>query len=286
MSREAIINEVKELKEGYALFSPFTNLPYIECEEETYNDTIFMFANKEDSIAAAKELVAKGEQIIVKEMKTVGVEVPVNPAEPNGEKKQMFLNQVRQHLGSLPFIGVNAVSYKPADGEAETVELTALLPEGFEKKVEVNVLYNPNLQLTGAYLMQEVRKPKEKRDAEYVHELDEEFSSNLVNSKLFIAVMPPEGKERDDKLDLKECKMPYLKRKNGDVFFPIFTDIWEFQKYVQGKKLRSIQIPFKNVANFWVKDAKAYMINPMGSSIPLMREVLPKLIQRFGKEEE
>ena len=69
------------------------------------------------------------------------------------------------------------------------------------------------------------------------------------------------------------------------MFFPVFTDIWEFQKYAQGKgALRSIQIPFTQLEKFEGKQAKAYMLNPMGFSIPLTKEMIPKLMKKFGLE--
>ena len=40
--------------------------------------------------------------------------------------------------------------------------------------------------------------------------------------------------------------------------------------------LRSIQIPFKDLTKFWVQDAKAYMINPLGFELPLSKEMIPK----------
>ena len=77
-------------------------------------------------------------------------------------------------------------------------------------------------------------------------------------------------------IDLNDC------RDNG---YPVFTDIWEFQKYAQGKgALRSIQIPFTQLEKFEGKQAKAYMLNPMGFSIPLTKEMIPKLMKKFGLE--
>lgn len=278
--------EVKNLKEAYALFSPLTNMPYVECEKVNYNDQVLLYGTKEDAEEAVKAYEEKGIRVAVRQLKTQEVYVPVNPKEPGGAKKKMYLSQVRQHLGILPFMGVNALGYKPAGGELITIELTDILPEGFEKKVEGNGLYQPNLQLTGLYLMQEARRKKEFVDMKHLQELDEEFSSNLIKSRLFIPVLPPEGHEKDQQLNLKECKLPYLKHQNGDNFFPVFSDLWEFQKYAQGKKnLRPIQIPFRELPKFWVKDAKAYMMNPMGFSLPLTKEMVPKLLKKFGVSE-
>lgn len=286
MSTETIAQEIKALKKAYALFSPLTNLPYVECEEENYNDQVFLYATEKDAGKAVEVYEEKGIRVNVKELKTVEIRVPVNARKPEAGHKKMYLNQVRQHLGILPFLGVNAVCYKPADQKAGSAELAEVVPEGYEQKVNEHAHYQPNLQLTGIYLMQEARRKKEYVDMKHLQELDEEFSSNLVRSHLYLAVLPPEGHEKDEKLDIKECRLPYLKHQSGDHFFPVFTDIWEFQKYAQNKRnLRSIQIPFQDVTNFWVKDAKAYMVNPMGFSLPLAKEMIPRLVERFGTGE-
>ena len=73
------------------------------------------------------------------------------------------------------------------------------------------------------------------------------------------------------------------RQQNGDCFFPVFTDIWELQKYAQGKKnLRPVQVPFPEIQKFWVRDAKAYIINPMGSSIPVTKEMISRILERFS----
>ena len=283
--KQTAADAVNNLKEAYAFISILTNMPYVECEEVDYNDQVHLFEQKEAAEKMQKELEEQGIRVRILELKTVEVQVPTNPQEPNGEQKKMYLNQVRQHLGTLPFLGVNAICFHSAEGQEACIEVKEVLPEGFEKKVRENPLYQPNLQLTGIYLMQEARKKKELVDQKHLREMDEEFSSNLVKSKLFLAVLPPEGKERDPKLELKECRLPYLKHQSGDIFFPVFTDVWEFQKYAKDKKtLRSIQIPFKELEKFWVKDAKAYMINPHGFALPLPKEMIPKLLKRFGVE--
>lgn len=283
---ETTIKELKSLKEGYVLFSLLTNMPYVECETENYNDESFLFAGKEDAETMVKALDEKGIRTVARELKTLEVQVPVKQDKPQGEQKKMYLNQVRQHLGTMPFLGINAVCYQPAGGQPVLVELSELLPEDFEKKVSGNALYQPTLQLTGLYLMQEARRRKEYVDMKHLQELDEEFSSNLVKSRLFIPVLAPEGHEKDPKLDLKSCKMPYLRHQNGDIFFPLFTDVWEFQKYAQGKKgLRPVQVPFQEITKFWVKDAKAYMINPMGYSLPIGKDMIPRILQKFGVSE-
>ncbi len=280
-----MVSEIKELKEAYTLFSPLTNMPYVECEEMTYNDQVFLYAKKEEAEVAREAYEQKGIKVTVKELKTV--ELKMQTAPDKQEDKRIYLNQVRQHLSILPMIGVNAVCYQPAGKEAKSIEISEVLPEGFDKKITGNPFYQPNLQLTGMYLMQEARRKKEYVDRKQLQEMDEEFSSNLVKGRLVVAVVPPQGKEQEQQLNLKECKLPYLKHQSGDSFFPVFTDLWEFQKYAQRRKdLRPIQIPFPEISKFWIDGAKAYMINPMGFSLPLAKEMVPKIVERFGSPKE
>ena len=61
------------------------------------------------------------------------LELPVKPEEPDGEKRKVFLNQVRQHLGILPFMGVNALRQErtwlllPCEGELHRIALEDVL---------------------------------------------------------------------------------------------------------------------------------------------------------------
>lgn len=286
ISMEASAAEIRNLKEAFALYSSLTQLPYVECEQTDYNDQVRLYAAKADAQTEAEELEKKGIPVRVRELKTVEVSVSVSADRPEGEKKRLYLNQVRQYLGILPFIGVNAVCYKPVKRPAQTIELAGILPEELKRKTAENTMYQPNLQLTGLYFMQEARRKKEYVDRKALQELEEEFTFNLSRSGLFLAVLPPEGQEKEQKIDLKACRLPYLKQPNGDRFFPLFTDIWEFQKYVQGKKnLRPVKIPFGETEKFWVQDAKAYILNPMGCSIPIAREMIPRIRERFSAEE-
>ena len=122
VDKKTVAVKVQDLKEAYALISPLTNLPYVECEQENFFDQVLLYETKEDAEAAAKVYGEKGIRVLVRDLKTLELELPVKPEEPDGEKRKVFLNQVRQHLGILPFMGVNAVCYKAADAPAELIE--------------------------------------------------------------------------------------------------------------------------------------------------------------------
>ena len=50
---------------------------------------------------------------------------------------------------------------------------------------------------------------------------------------------------------------------------------------VDGKTVKSC---VQTADKFEGKQAKAYMLNPMGFSIPLTKEMIPKLMKKFGLE--
>ena len=132
--KQTAADAVKDLREAYAFISLTTNMPYVECEEVDYNDQIHLFARKEDAESMQKELEAKGDRVRILELKTVEIQVPADPKNPAGEKKTMYLNQVRQHLGTMPFIGVNAVCFHSAGGEEACIEIKEVLPDDFLTK--------------------------------------------------------------------------------------------------------------------------------------------------------
>lgn len=78
------VNAVNNLKEAYAFISILTNMPYAECEEVDYNDQVHLFEQKEAAEKMQKELEEQGIRVRILELKTVEVQVPANPKEPEG----------------------------------------------------------------------------------------------------------------------------------------------------------------------------------------------------------
>lgn len=58
--KKTVAEKVQDLKEAYALISPLTNLPYVECEQENFFDQVLLYETKEDAEAAAKVYDEKG----------------------------------------------------------------------------------------------------------------------------------------------------------------------------------------------------------------------------------
>ena len=47
--KKTVAEKVQDLKEAYALISPLTNLPYVECEQENFFDQVLLYETKEDA---------------------------------------------------------------------------------------------------------------------------------------------------------------------------------------------------------------------------------------------
>ena len=141
-------------------------------------------------------------------------------------------------------------------------------------------LFNPQLQLTGIYFMQEFRRGVEMSEKESLNELEEEMAANLVKSKFLVAVeKQEEGKEEN-------VQVPYIKNKNGDVFQPIFTDPGEFSKFNKEKKFKAVVVEFKNMDKILIPLAKGVVVNPQGFNLIVMSEQFENLLKRFGIQKE
>ena len=75
-----------------------------------------------------------------------------------------------------------------------------------------------------------------------------------------------------------------VKAPNGDAFQPIFTDVWEFQKFHKNPevKLRMAPIEFKGLLGALVPQAKGFVLNPNGVNLILSREQLTAITKKFS----
>ncbi len=102
MDKNQVLKKLQMMEVMYVPYARATNMPFIVCDEETYNDQIFIFREEKDVQVFAKEYTAKS-------IPLMGVKF----------KNDQFLN----FYTSLFTMGVNAIVY--TEGE-ETVELELL----------------------------------------------------------------------------------------------------------------------------------------------------------------
>lgn len=249
----SLAQAVKELQtrdKFFVAYSQMTKLPYVTCDEETYNDQVWVFSTEEEIKEFGKKLLE--DKVLIAGMRYDRKDFP-------------------RFYGILYAIGVNSVVWNRGKDKIE-VELEKIAKQADFSKLEPakRPLFNPTLQLSGIYFVQELRRPVEMSEHGNIRELEEELLANLRKSEFLLAM------DIDPK-DPKKMTIPYLKDKNDNVLQPAFSDVMEFEKFAKGKKLRMAKIPFEKLAEALVPQANAMVINPMGINLVLNKEQLEKI---------
>lgn len=250
LSKEEVIKKLRTSKKFYVPYAQATQLPYVSCDEETFNDQVRIFATEKLLQEFGKKLAAEKTAIrgVVLETKNFPV-----------------------FYGTLFTIGVNSVVWVEDGGELE-VELTDFVrqPDYSKQPPEKQPLLNPSLQLSAIYFMQELRRPEDARDAGKLRELEEEVLADLVRSEFLIAL-------EENQEDPKKMKLPYLKNKKDEILHPIFSDVMEYERFARGKKYKLAKVQFSKLPGVIIPDAVAFVVNPMGVNLILNKEQMKNL---------
>lgn len=251
MSKEEAVKELQNRERVYVAYSQATKLPYVTCDEETYNDQAWIFATEE-------EIKEFGKKKLEDKILLMGMRY---------EKKDF-----PRLYGTLYAVGVNSVLWVDGKNQAE-VEIEKIAKQADMSKVDPakRPLLNPTLQLSGIYFMQELRRPVEKEQRKNMREMEEELLANLRKAEYLIAM---EVNEEDP----KKIQIPYLKDKQDHILQPAFSDVMEFEKFARGKKLRIAKVPFAKLPGLLMEQATAFVINPMGFNLVLNKEQMTKII--------
>lgn len=251
ISMEEAVKELQTRERFFVAFSQATKLPYVTCDEESYNDQAWVFASEE-------EIKEFGKKKLEDKILLMGMRF---------EKKDF-----PRFYGTLYAIGVNSVVWNDGENQIE-VEIDKIAKQADFSSLEPakRPLLNPTLQLSGIYFMQELRRPVEKEQRKNLRELEEEFLVNLRKAE-YLAAM--EVNEEDP----KKINIPYLKNKEGKVLQPVFTDVMEYEKFARGKKLRLVKVTFDKLPGLMIQQAENYVVNPMGFNLILSKEQINKIL--------
>ena len=251
ISKEDAIKELQNRDMVYVAYSQFTKLPYVKCDEETFNDQAWIFSTEEGIKEFGKKLL--DDKVLLMGMRYEKIDYP-------------------RLYGTFYAIGVNTVMW--VDGEEQVeIDLPDIAKQHDLSKIpeEHRPLLNPTLELSGIYFMQELRRPVEKEQHGNLRELEEELLVNMRKSQYLVAM---EVNEEDP----KQIRIPYLKNKNEEILQPVFTDVMELEKFTKGRKLRIAKVPLNKLPELMIQQAKAYVVNPMGFNLVLTKEQLEKII--------
>ena len=103
---------------------------------------------------------------------------------------------------------------------------------------------NPSLHLTALYYMQEQRRRPGCETEPAMKEMQEEIASNFTKGT-YIVALQKEGKG-----------VPLVKLGEEQLFWPLFTDVLEFQKFNKENSMKPMVI-------------KGIVFNPLGVNMPL-----------------
>lgn len=250
ISKEEAVKALQTRDRVFVAYAQATKLPYVTCDEETYNDQAWIFATEE-------EIKAFGQKCLEDKMLLMGMRY---------EKKDF-----PRLYGTFYAIGVNTVVWNEGEDQIE-VDISDIAKQVDMSKVDPDKrpLFNPTLQLSGIYFMQELRRPVKKEERKNMREMEEEVLANLVKAEFLIAMGVDEN-------DPKKVNIPYLKSKDGKNLQPVFTDIMEFEKFAKGKKMRVAKVPFAKLPDLLMEQSQAFTVNPMGFNLLLDKEQLNRI---------
>ena len=228
---------LRNIPEIYMMMSVCTKMPFVVCDEETFDDEIFLFTELESAKTYAEKLRAKNQ--------------PVNVGKV---ERTQFL----PFYSSLYTVGVNSLMLQQRGKKSMRIQLPDLVKRGDVHNLPDGKIWveNPGLHLSALYFMQELRRQKEPEWTEEMKELQEEILSDFRKGTFITAV---QGKNQ----------IPLLKRKDGSAFQPIFTDVIEFQKFNREKQYKTAVLEARKLLDTLVPEAKGVVINPLGVNLQL-----------------
>lgn len=249
MDKQTAMKLLLQPEAFYVAYAQATNMPYITCDEESFDDEVWIFATEDEEKAFAKS--KHSENIYL-----MGMKVP----------KPQF----QSFFSLLYAIGIDTMVFN-SGGDSAKLALHDIITFDMEKLPEQRrPLINQSLQLSGLYFMQELRKPVKNEEKKNLREMEEEVIVNLRRSEILMAVEPGEGK----------VNIPCIRNKEQKSFQPFFTDSMEAEKFTKGKNLRLLRIKFMDLSKYLLKEVDAFAINPLGFNLLLTREQIQSLTRK------
>lgn len=255
------VRKMQKLDQTYVAFNQGTRMPFITCDEESFNDQIWVFTTEDK----AKEFGEKRRD----EMKDILMVVRL-------ENKQLL-----GFYSGLYLLGVNEIVFVEEEQTTKILlEQLVKAPDHSKLPKEKQPLMNPQMQLTGLYFMQELLRAVPNNEKPKLPELEEEMVVNLIRSKFF---MPIEVEGETIRPDGSNIKIPCVKNKDDKMFQPIFTDYSEFQKFNKEGKFKANIIEFVNIEKVLGKSVEGVVVNPQGMNTVIAKSMIPNLLNRFAK---
>ena len=257
-----MIKKLKSLKEILVIFSQPTHMPFVECDPETFDDQVHVFADETEMQTFAKSYTEK--KILLTAMKVPKEQTP-------GVYKSFYA------------LGANAVIFHE-NGATARIMLEELEPApDFEKLFKEKLpVINPTLQLSALYFLQEMYRPIE-HDRKQAVDLEQEMIANLLRAKFILPLENKEdGKPFDPKTAKESSRIPYVKDKEGNLLLAVYSDFTEFKKFYREhtEQMGMAVLGFRDLPGHLVENAKGIVLNPGGFHLQMGREQLDLVLKK------
>ena len=204
VTKQETLQALRNPGEIYVVMSVATRMPFVDCDDETFDDQVFLYYRLDDAKEKAKALAEQRYQVAVAKV----------------EEKQLL-----GFYTNLYTMGVNCLAVNSGTDMAISVQLNELVrrktPEELPKGQKL--IENPALHLTAMYFMQELRRQNGAEPTRELKELQEELLAHYTEGTFILAIQ-------------EDGQVPVLKQKDGSVYQPVFTDAVEFRKFARDKR--------------------------------------------------
>ncbi len=240
VTKQETLAALRNPGELYVIISGATKQPFVCCDEETYDDEVFLYYRAEDAKEKTERLAEEKYATAVAKMET---------------------KQLLPFYTSLYTMGVNCLAVNHGTDTQISIQLSDLVTRKLPDKLPngQKIVENPALHLTAVYFMQEMRRQTSPQPTEELKELQEELLAHYKKGT-FLVVVQEDG------------QVPMLKQKDGKVYQPIFTDMLEVQRFSRGQKIKTAVVTASQIPGLLAKSAKGVVINPFGVNVQLKIE--------------
>lgn len=252
------IKKFKGLKEMYVVFSAATQMPFVTCDSETYNDQIWIFTEESKMQEFAKAYLEN--KLLLR-----GVLV----------KQEVF----NEFYSSIHAMGVNEIVFQ--DGTIThklAVDSIIKFPDFSKLPENKRPALNPELKLSAAYFLQAVRRPGVTLDKNVLKPLEEEMTVNLARAKYLMPVMLAKDEKGKDRVNAV-----IMQNQKGEKYQPIFSDSMEFAKFCKDKKgvVRLLKMGIQDLDKALSNEIQGYALNPQGFNLIMGKEQLAVIIKNY-----
>lgn len=235
MEKMDVLEMLREAEDIYVIYSACTNMPFVYCDPETYDDEVILFDSEEEAKKQADRML--------------DAKIPVRLVNVKKEHRLEFFT------GLFP-MGVNCILVCTGEEKVQ-IQLNDLVIRTAEEDLPEDEprIENPELHLTALYFVQELRRNPEEMTEE-MDALNEEMMAHFYEGKYLVAVQ-------------EDNQIPALRRTSGKVYQPIFTDLMEFVKFDKEQKYRALIMDAETVAKQLPDGMEGIAINPFGVNVLL-----------------